>query len=107
MSFSNLFISIFSIKFMIELPRDDVEKQEILSKIMEKFEDKKYNEDEVNSIIQGFDVDDYALVRRELVNFGYLGKDSYEGTYWVKTKKLSSEEIERIRERQGKIAKID
>ncbi|MFQ5621602.1 MAG: DUF2087 domain-containing protein [Candidatus Nanoarchaeia archaeon] len=92
---------------MIELPRDDVEKQEILSKIMEKFEDKKYNEDEVNSIIQGFDVDDYALVRRELVNFGYLGKDSYEGTYWVKTKKLSSEEIERIRERQGKIAKID
>lgn len=62
---------------MITLPKDDLEKQKILTKIAQKFEkDKEYDEQEVNKIIKSFDVDDYCLFRRELVNFNYFGKDS-------------------------------
>jgi len=68
---------------MITLPKDDLKKQEILQKIAKKFEkNKEYTEQEVNEIIKSFDIDDYVLFRRELVNFNYLGKDSYRGIYW-------------------------
>jgi hypothetical protein len=30
------------------------------------------------------DVNDRVLIRRELVNFGYLGKDTAKNIYWVK-----------------------
>ena len=89
---------------MITLPRDDLEKQEILQKIAKKFEkDKEYSESEVNEIIKSFDVDDYTLIRRELVNFGYFGKDSYRSVYWIKKFELSKEEKEKIKANQGKI----
>ena len=75
---------------MIILPRDDLKKQEVLQPIAEIFEEnKEYDESEVNEIIKKFDVEDHVLFRRELVNFNYLGKDSYKGTYWLKVKKLS------------------
>lgn len=91
---------------MLALPKDDLEKQRILEKIAEKFEPgKKYAEQEVNEIIKSFDVDDYALFRRELVNFNYLGKDSYKSTYWLKNKTLSGEELEKIKSTQQKIRK--
>ncbi|MBU1198967.1 MAG: DUF2087 domain-containing protein [Nanoarchaeota archaeon] len=91
---------------MITLPKDDLEKQEILKKIAAKFEeDKTYSEDEVNEMIKSFDVEDHVLIRRELVNFNYLGKDSYKGEYWLKKKELSEEELEKINENQGKINK--
>jgi len=92
----------------MDLPRDDVEKQGILSIIARKFDEgRQYKEEEVNSLIQTFDIEDYALYRRELVNFGYLGKDSYAGTYWLKKRELSEEELDKIRERQGKIRKMN
>jgi hypothetical protein len=93
---------------MISLPRDDLEKQEILKKIIAKFEkDKEYHESEVNEIIKSFDVDDYVLFRRELVNFNYFGKNSYKSIYWVKTHELSDEELKKISERQSKIKEMD
>lgn len=86
---------------MITLPRDDVEKQKILSKIAKTFEKgTQYTEDEVNAIINSFDADDYVIFRRELVNFRYLGKDSYKGTYWLIKSELSEEELEKIKARQ-------
>lgn len=89
---------------MITLPRDDLEKQKILTKIAQKFEkEKEYNESDVNEIIKSFDVDDYVLFRRELVNFNYLGKDSYRGIYWVKKHELSKEELDKIDKNQSKI----
>ena len=92
---------------MITLPRDDLEKQEVLSKIAKKFsKDKEYDETEVNEIVKSFDVDDYPLFRRELVNFNYLGKDSYKGIYWLKKTALSKEELEKISKNQGKISKF-
>ncbi len=91
---------------MITLPRDDLKKQEILQKIAKKFEkDKEYPEQEVNEIIKSFDVDDYVLFRRELVNFNYLGKDSYKGIYWLKQKKLEDSQLTKIRNTQEKIRK--
>ncbi|MBU0457731.1 MAG: DUF2087 domain-containing protein [Nanoarchaeota archaeon] len=93
---------------MITLPRDDLKKQEILQKIMQKFQkDKIYDEKEVNDIIKSFDVDDHVLFRRELINFGYMQRDPYKGTYWLIKEKLSEEELNDIGSRQKKISKMD
>ncbi len=93
---------------MIRLPRDDLKKQEYLQPIAAKFEkDKIYPEPEVNDIIKFFDVDDHVLFRRELCNFGYLNRDPYKGTYWLKKSKLSQEELEKIGSRQNKIKQMD
>lgn len=89
---------------MITLPKDDVKKQEILSKIAQKFEEgKEYYEEEVNEIIKTFDVEDHILIRRELINFNYLGKDSYKSIYWLKKNKLSEEELKAIKSTQERI----
>ena len=91
---------------MITLPRDDLKKQEILQKIAKKFEkNKEYPEQEVNEIIKSFDVDDYVLFRRELVNFNYLEKNSYKGIYWLKKDTLSDEELDKIKSNQDKMTK--
>jgi hypothetical protein len=91
---------------MITLPRDDLKKQEILQKMAKKFKrDKEYTEQEVNEIIKSFDVDDYVLFKRELVNFNYLRKDSYKGIYWLKKDTLSKEELEKIKSTQESMQK--
>ena len=93
---------------MLTLPRDDLKKQEILQKIAKKFvKGNEYTEEEVNEIIKSFDVDDYVLFRRELVNFNYLGKDSYKGIYWLKKSELSKEELDKIKSSQEKLKKTD
>ena len=69
--------------------------------------DREYSEPEVNDIINSFEVEDYALVRRELVNFNYLAKDSYKGIYTLKTKQLSDEQLEKIKQLSGKLSKMD
>ena len=91
---------------MIALPRSDLEKQKILQKIAEKFEaNRNYSEEEVNKVIQSFDVDDFVLFRRELVNFNYLGKDTGKGIYWLKQKKLDNAKIKAIQNNQKRIEK--
>lgn len=91
---------------MITLPRSDLEKQKILQKIAAAFEENKnYSEEEVNKTIQSFDVDDFVLFRRELVNFNYLGKDTGKGIYWLKQKKLDSTKIKAIQNNQERIEK--
>ena len=82
---------------ILTLSKDDLEKQAILQKMASKFKKvKEYEESDVNEIIKSFDVDDHALFRRELINFGYLAKDSYKGIYWLKKSKLSQEDLEII-----------
>ena len=91
---------------MIILPKDDLKKQEILSKIAKKFvKNKEYPEQETNDITKSFDVEDYVLFRRELVNFNYLGKDSYKSIYWLKKNSLSNDELSKIKTNQEKIKK--
>ena len=92
---------------MKNLPSDDIEKQEVLSEITGKFEkDKQYKEEEVNEILKSEDVEDIDLFRRELVNFGYLGKDSYKGVYWLAKEKLSEEDMNNLKQNLEKIKGI-
>ena len=89
---------------MMILPRDDLQKQKVLQEVMEEFSDEyTYTEEEVNRILKDLDVDDYVLFRRGLVNFGYLGRDPYKGTYWVIRFRLSHEELLRIARLKRKI----
>ncbi|MFC1697337.1 DUF2087 domain-containing protein [Nanoarchaeota archaeon] len=88
-----------------DLPRDDLEKQIILKKIMEKFEfDKIYNEMEVSEIIKEF-FSDFPLIRRELVNFGYMQRDPYKGEYQVIKKELNQKDLDKIKGNQDKFKK--
>jgi hypothetical protein len=89
------------------LPKDDLAKQPVLSRIAQTFEERVYSEDEVNDLIRELDDDDHVLIRRELVNFGYLSKDAYAGTYRVLKRSLSPQELERIGARQSRIATFD
>ncbi|MBL7147362.1 MAG: DUF2087 domain-containing protein [Nanoarchaeota archaeon] len=91
---------------MITLPKNDLKKQEILQKIAKKVEkNKNYTEEQVNKIIESFNVEDSTLFRRELVNFNYLGKDSYKEIYWLKKYILSEDELVKIESNQKKIEK--
>ena len=91
---------------MINLPKDDLKKQDILQRIAKKFEkNKEYSEKEVNKVIKSFDVDDHVLIRRELINFNYLGKDSYRDIYWVKDKRLNKDKLEIIKHNMERIKK--
>ena len=40
-----------------------------------------------------------------MINFGYLGKDSWKGVYWLKKAKLSEEEFEKIEKNSKEIEK--
>ena len=77
-------------------PRNDALKQIILKNIMKNFElNKIYTEQEVNEIIKIF-FKDYSLIRRELVNFGYMQRDPFKQKYSVIKKKLSKEDYLKI-----------
>jgi len=84
-----------------KFPKDDREKQIILKNIIKEFdENKEYSEQEVDEIIKKF-YNEFTLIRRELINFGYMGRNPYENKYWVTKKELSDEKLERI----GKLQK--
>jgi len=92
---------------MIMLPKDDIEKQTILSEIASKFEkDRNYTDGQVNRILKDLETEDHVLFRRELVNFNYLGRDAYKGIFWVKTHKLTEEQLKKIGKNQSKIKKF-
>lgn len=57
----------------------------VLAYMAEKFEpDKKYSEKEVNRIIQDWHTfNDYFIVRRLLVDHGFLGRCADGTLYWV------------------------
>ena len=89
-----------------EFPRNDSDKQLILQEIMKDFEENKtYEEQEVNKIIKKF-YDDFATIRRELVNFGYMQRNE-KSEYKVAKKKLSDEELKRIGKTQNRMEKED
>lgn len=76
-------------------PRNDFEKQAILLKLIEKFKDEiKYTEQEVNEMIKKF-FEDYTLLRRELINYGYMQRNPTTGEYWVAKRILTKEDIEK------------
>ena len=56
----------------------------ILKTIAQQFEkDKKYNEKEVNAILKPI-YEDYATIRRSLIDYGFMGRTNDCREYWVK-----------------------
>jgi len=87
-----------------EFPRNDSDKQLILQEIMKEFDENKlYEEQEVNKIIKKF-YDDFATIRREFVNFGYMQRNE-KSEYKVAKKKLSEEQLQKIGKTQNKMEK--
>lgn len=83
-----------------KFPKDDREKQIILKNIIKKFhKNKEYSEQEVDKIIRNF-YNEFTLIRRELINFGYMERNPYENKYGVIKKELSDEKLERIEKLQ-------
>jgi len=75
------------------IPKNDFEKQAVLLKLLDEFEDNKiYTEEEVNIKIKKH-FGDYSTLRRELVNFGYMQRDPYKGEYKVVKRTLTKEDI--------------
>lgn len=65
-------------------PSKEKKKIIILGEIIKKFSrDKKYSEKEVNEIIQKFH-DDYATIRRALVEYGFIERSDDCRNYWIK-----------------------
>lgn len=55
----------------------------ILLEILPSFDaEKTYSEKEVNAILEGFHPD-FARLRRELIDYRYLDRNSHTGQYWV------------------------
>ena len=68
---------------LISLPSKEKKKVIILQKIVESFEtDKKYTEKEVNEIIKRF-YDDYFIIRRSLIDFGFMKRTQDCREYWM------------------------
>jgi predicted transcriptional regulator len=69
--------------YITQLPRSQVKLLIILDWLATKFErDVKYTEREVNDIVLKHH-EDYASIRRDLVDFGYLRRERGGGKYWV------------------------
>jgi len=74
-------------------PKNDFEKQAVLLMILKDFSDDVYEEAAVNVIIHKYYSDD-ALIRRELINFGYMLRDPRKGRYWVVKRVLTDSDID-------------
>jgi hypothetical protein len=71
---------------IIQIPRKLKDKEELFDELIISFEDEvKYTEKEVNLILSKF-YDDYAILRRYLVDYNYLRRDN-DGRIYVKQKK--------------------
>lgn len=89
-----------------DLPKSDVEKQIILKRIMQDFCGEEYIESDVNAVIKKY-FEDFALIRRELVNFGYMSKESYTGKYTVAKRELSEDDMEKIKKLTNRLKELD
>lgn len=72
------------------IPKKNEFKMEIFNIIIGDFEDRVvYSEREVNNILKKF-YGDYAILRRYLVDYGFLSRDSY-GTEYMKIGDVKNE----------------
>ena len=65
-------------------PTKEKKKIVVLRKIAEKFShDRKYSEIEVNRLLERI-YDDYATLRRELIEYGFMDRTTNGSSYWIK-----------------------
>jgi hypothetical protein len=74
------------------LPNNDALKQIVLERLVEQFDDDTtYTKSEVDEVLAA-DFEDHVLVRRELVNFGYLSYDNTANTYDIRKRELTEDD---------------
>lgn len=67
-----------------EFPAKEKKKIVVLRKISENFKhDKRYPEAEVNRLLKRI-YDDYATIRRELIEYGFMDRTANGSSYWIK-----------------------
>jgi hypothetical protein len=77
-------------------PRNDALKQIVLERVVADLEfEATIEKADLNETIAEY-YDDYALVRRDLVNFGYLDHDHLAGTYEVAKRELEAADYREI-----------
>ncbi|MGG2995478.1 DUF2087 domain-containing protein [Paenibacillus macerans] len=68
---------------LIKFPAKEKKKIVVLSKIAEQFQpDKRYSETELNHILKEI-YEDYAVIRRYLVDYGFMGRTDDGQEYWL------------------------
>lgn len=70
---------------LIVIPKKEQNKIEVFEFFIEKikhFGNQTFSEKEINDIIKQYYAD-YAIIRRYLVDYGYLIRDHYGKKYWV------------------------
>lgn len=68
---------------IIKIPRSEKKKIIILGYLLNKFQhDKKYTETQVNEIINSMH-EDYASLRRYLIQYGFMDREDNGSAYWV------------------------
>lgn len=78
-----VFYSIEPLKLKVFSPKEK-KKIVILRKIAEQFEkNKQYTEKEVNSILTDI-YEDYATIRRYLIEYGYMDRTKDGKAYWLR-----------------------
>lgn len=72
---------------LLQIPKKEGKKLVIFNEIMKQFDlHKQYSEKEVNAIIQEI-YPDFAIIRRYLVDYGYLSRDKAGIVYTVSEEK--------------------
>jgi DNA-binding HxlR family transcriptional regulator len=69
---------------LVKIPAKQKKLVVVLRWLATKFEaGKMYTEPEVNAVLKSVDDEDFVLLRRELVDFGYLRRERGGGKYWL------------------------
>ncbi|MBL4934407.1 DUF2087 domain-containing protein [Clostridium sp. YIM B02515] len=80
---SSMFSSLEPLK-LISFPAKEKKKIVVLKKIMQQFEkQKKYSEKELNSILKEI-YEDFATIRRYLIEYGFMERTNDCKYYWIK-----------------------
>ena len=69
---------------ILSLPRKQVYRRAVLEYLAEKFQrDRDYSEKEVNQLCQQWHTfNDYFILRRELIEYGFLSRERDGSRYW-------------------------
>lgn len=68
---------------IIKIPRAEKKKIVILQYLLQKFQqNKRYSEKEVNEIIKSMH-EDYAALRRYLIQYGFMDREDNGSAYWI------------------------
>lgn len=70
---------------LVQIPKKEKDKLEVFDLIRDRIADKGkvFNEKELNEVIKEI-YSDFSIIRRYLVDYGYLTRDNYGNSYEVK-----------------------